>query len=438
MSMNKKRNILIITALPFKKQGNQSLLRFVKMLINNGYGVEMLSSENSGNTQNVLIHDSFILRKIFSFSNLYFKQKRVKLKNKKSPYTGYYEKIKSETVLPPYGDYSIKTMVVKWLLFMIALLDNFVLLVYILLFKHSYIKRFEGIIGYECFYSFASKIIAILFHKKYINKFQGTILKVSNRNLNLAIKFFPLRYFGIIKSDLCFMVNDGTDGEYYAKVRGCKNIYFNTHGVDDTEYLEQDNGEIEDIEKWKDKYIFFNNATASTWKRTDRIIRSMGLLDRNILNRIVLLTTYHADDIEELRSFTEKMGLNQEVIFLENLDHKKSNYLLRHSRALIMTNDMSNLGNPVLEAIYYKIPLISINDGSLDGFVINNKNAILIDLDSNFDSNLAKTITQMVSDETYYSNLLRGASLNNTSYSLKEQQEKEIRELNKVMYDKTV
>jgi L-malate glycosyltransferase len=94
---------------------------------------------------------------------------------------------------------------------------------------------------------------------------------------------------------------------------------------------------------------------------------------------------------------------------------------------LIMTNDVSNLGNPVLEAIFYKTPIISINDGSLDNFLTNDKDSVLINLDENFDLSLAKAISKLASDLKYYNKLKLNLARNRSVHSLNQQQKNEIK-----------
>jgi glycosyltransferase involved in cell wall biosynthesis len=192
--------------------------------------------------------------------------------------------------------------------------------------------------------------------KNILINFQGTILKATNRKKSLAVKYFPHNYFSLNKSDLCLMVNDGTDGNYYAKQRGCDNIFFEPHGV--LQYKHDDEKlEILELLKKTKKFILFNNASGSTWKRPDRIVRGLLKLDKDALNDIVLITTYYGPDREELIKYTKAKGLDKNVIFAEGLNNIQCNYILQNSDVVIMTNDISNLGNPILEAIFYKIQL---------------------------------------------------------------------------------
>lgn len=427
MGTLKNKKVVIITGLPFRKQGNQSLLRFVKMFLDREITVTMFSAGFDPNGEHVISSSRFSVKKIRSleitltlFLNRKFLKKKVENKKKEN----IFEKIKSETILPPYGKYSFFTLLNKWLKWSLVILDN-ILLFFLLNIKFSkVIKEADIIIGYEDNFTLCAKWISLFWRKKYINKFQGTILKATNRDKSLAVKYFPHNYFSLNKSDLCLMVNDGTDGNYYAKQRGCENIFFEPHGVFQYEHNEKKLEILRSLKKNR-KFILFNNASGSTWKRPDRIIRALLRLDENVLENISLITTYYGPDRVELIEYTKAKGLDKNVVFAEKLDNIQCNYILQNSDVVIMTNDISNLGNPVLEAIFYKIPIVSINDESLDGFVTDKEDSLLINLDANFDKNIANAIETLYKDKGYYQNLKRNMNKNNQVKELSVQQARE-------------
>lgn len=422
--MNKQKEILLITALPFKRQGNQSLLRFVKMLTDNGNTVHMYTSGNDSNGENALGTDLLSVQRFFSIGTSYFS--RVKIGKVKQTKSNYYKVLKSEDILLPFGNESIKTLLSKWVLYLLTLIDNVIFLSYFYLKEKETKNKYECVLGYECGYTLSARILSKLLKVPYINKFQGTVLKASNRNSATILKYFPSAYFGINASDLCLMVDDGTDGEYYAKVRGCKNIYFQNHGVNDKEYENVLKTNLYSLKEFEGKFILFNNASTSKWKRTDRTIRPLKLLDKSVLDKVILITTYSAPDKEALKSWVDSIGLSNNVFFLEGADHLVSNYLIQKCHLLTMTNDMSNLGNPVLEAIFYGTPILSINHNSFGSRVQNGKNAILIDLDSDFDKNYANAVTRCIEDGSYYNSLKKAAMENHSVQTLKDQQIKEM------------
>jgi glycosyltransferase involved in cell wall biosynthesis len=220
------------------------------------------------------------------------------------------------------------------------------------------------------------------------------------------------------------MVNDGTDGKYYAKSKGCSNIIFEPHGVLN---YEEGNKIIEEsiVDKLKrdQKFVLFNNASGSTWKRTDRIIRALSKVNKKYLENIRLLTTYYAIDKDELIEYTKDVGLEDVVIFLPKITPVECNYIIRKADVVIMANDFSNLGNPILESIYYQTPIISINDGSLDGFVKDGKDAFLIDLNKDFDKNMAKAIEKLYKNPELLKKFKNNLNRDNQVKELSVQQE---------------
>lgn len=434
METFKNKKVVVLTGLPFRKQGNQSLLRFVNMFLDRGIEVAMFSAGFDPNGENVISSPLLSVKKIQSleiiltmFLNRKISRKKFEIEQKEN----IFEKIKSETILPPYGKYNFLTLLNKWLKWVLVILDN-IFLFFLLNIKFSKVIRNANIIiGYEDNFTLCAKWTSLLLRKKYINKFQGTILKATNKNESLAVKYFPHNYFSLNKSNLCLMVNDGTDGDYYAKQRGCNDIFFEPHGVLQYEHNVEELEMLKSLKK-AGKFILFNNASGSTWKRPDRIIRALLRLDKAVLNNIVLITTYYGPDRLKLIEFTKRKGLDNRVIFAEGLNNIQCNYILQNSDVIVMTNDISNLGNPILEAIFYKIPIISINDGSLDGFVTDNKDSLLVNLNSNFDQNVANAIEKLYKDKGYYQNLKRNMNKNNQVRELSVQQEREFNQIKKL------
>ena len=125
--------------------------------------------------------------------------------------------------------------------------------------------------------------------------------------------------------------------------------------------------------------------------------------------------------------------MSNAFVFANSLNHLECNSLLRNSHALISTNDLSNLGNPVLESIYYGTPIISLNDQSLDGFLTNDVDSKLIDVNHDFDKNLALAIQKFTEDHDYYSRIKNGIQNNQSVNSLKFQQNNESLEIEKIL-----
>jgi len=435
MKNNRTTSVIILTGLPFRKHGNQSLIRFANMFLNRGIKVTMFSAGSDAKGEHAITDLLFSIYKINSIqiaSTKLLNKVSSKIQNSQKDSENYFSQVNSEDIIPPYGNYSFSTLLNKWIKFYFHLVDNFSLYVYLYLKHTKKIRKADTIIGYESNYTLCAKLISLTFKKKYINKFQGTILKATNRNRIQALKFFPHNFFSINKSDLCLMVNDGTDGKYYAKSRGCKNIFFEPHGVFSYKHSKNYKNSINKFKK-ENKFILFNNASTSTWKRTDRIIRSIAQIDPQVLKNIVVITTYHAHNRNDLINFAKSKKLERNILFMDKTDSIESNYILQNSDVAIMTNDFSNLGNPILEAIYYKVPVISIDDGSLDGFLANNVDSILVKLNHSFDKNLALAIEKLYKDRNFYNRLKKNLNRENPVKELSIQQNREFKVIQKLL-----
>ena len=430
--MNKPK-FLIITALPFRKYGNQSLIRFVSMLLNQNNSVSLLTTGYDTKGENLINNSRFHYFKLKSprdlFHNIFNNSKstsREKARFKKN----FFLKVKSEDILPPFGNHNIKTIIKRWIIFFLIIFDNIYLFIYLLLFRYKEVNTSHCIIAYEFNNAFVAKWLSVLFKKKLISKYQGVLLKASDRKILDCYLYYPDNFLGIIKSDLCIMVNDGTDGKFYASKRGNTNILFTNHGVYAREYNSSLISEFKNL--YADKFFIFNNASGSLWKRVDRTMRFLINLSPEIRSRVIVLSTYYGPYQNHIRDYINLLGIDDCFKLIGNVTNEQCHALLKECHVVLMTNDMSNLGNPILEAIYYNIPAISINDESLEDLIKSNINGYLIDLDKDFDKNLAELITKLVINNTYLDDV-RGCLANQSIvFPLQIQQQKEYDEICKL------
>ncbi len=398
-------------------------MRFVKGLCERGHKVFLATSGLDDRGERVLEHPNFDLAKLV---NMKFEKKSA-LESDNTHTDNKYFYISSSDKVAPFGEHNKKVMLRKWFSFVLNYLINIYYVVYCTLKYHRTLVNTDAIIGYEADNAFAAKLLSVLFGKKYINKYQGTVLKGVERNVSDAIKYYPILYFGINKSDLCLMVNDGTDGRYWAGVRGCENIYFEPHGVAKSDY---ENNKVTNrisslIANKNDKLLIFNNASSSNWKRVDRVVNILEKVEPKIRDKLHVYSTFFGSDLELIKELAVRKGVNNHISFVHGFNHLECNQLLRACDLLIMTNDMSNLGNPVLEAAYYSIPFMTIDDNSLDG-VINDGSYISIKLNEKFDEEAARRIEELVSNHSVLSDLSSRLTEGSKVRSVEHQQAREL------------
>ena len=382
------RSISIVTHLPFRKKGNQSLLRFVNMFLARGIKVDLFTSGYDENGENVIESNLFTLHQLSDGV----------IQNKQSvEVTTNYSKIHSYDIFMPYVNGGFLGFIRKNLSFLVNLYYQNRL-------KSKIVKDFEGlllesdvIIGYEANMAFLAKSLSVKYNKVYINKYQGTILAVANRSIVKAMLYYPTLFWGINSSNLCLMVDDGTDGKYWANKKGNTKVRFKPHGVGVEDYEENVNPENKCL-----KFTIFNNASGSTWKRPDRIIRALALLNKDDLMRLNFLTTYSGPDLNDLKTYVRELGLENSVEFRHDLGHVDCNNMIRQASLVVMTNDLSNLGNPILEAIYFNKPFITLDDGSVSRICKEAEGGAYIKLSNSMDMELSKLISRYINDDEFY------------------------------------
>ena len=429
--MNSKK-VLIVTALPFREKGNQSLFRFVNMFLHNDVEVKLLHDEVDSRGNHVISNPNFSIRKFVSFREPVFNLFKFMvifftLNNNNKVEIHSPVLLDSDLALPPFGCHSNKTLVVKWVKFLLCLFDNVIAFIYILLFHFRYVQECDAIIGYEVDYSFCAKFLSCIFYKKYINKYQGVTLHASARDISQCIKYYPLNFFGIHKSDLCIMVNDGTDGYFYAKERGCENILFESHGVDQLGYPEYI------AKNQRDKLVVVNLASGSCWKRVDRFINVAKRIPNNYRDKVEFITTYFGEGYADLIAEVKNNKLEDFVRFAEGLDHLQANELLRQSDILFMTNDLSNLGNPVLEAIFYGIPILTVDDGSCVSVLNDSWDSKLVKLEG-FDKECSEFIISLINNEKLLATLTKNMHYNSNVKTLVSAQGHEFAKIRQVLF----
>ena len=91
-------------------------------------------------------------------------------------------------------------------------------------------------------------------------------------------------------------------------------------------------------------------------------------------------------ELKNLKKLVNDLNLNNNVIFVDNVNDAQKKYLFKKAKLMIMPtlDDTSNrsiegFGISYLEASFFRIPSIASNVGGTPEAVINNKTGIIID-----------------------------------------------------------
>jgi len=260
------------------------------------------------------------------------------------------------------------------------LLYQFIFLYYFL--KHKHFKNIDLLYGYEVEFIPILHVLSKFFKISYISRFQGTILHpLMNRKL-WRLRYFP-HYFSIkLKSNLTIMTNDGTKGDaVIEKLRGgLDKTLFLKNGVDFKKYNISNVSLI--IQELVNKMSQFDNNFISVsrlqkWKRVDRSLDVYNEYKKHNNNARFIIV---GDG--EVKTNLEQYVLDkniQDVIFTGGINADEVNYLLSHSNIFLSHYELSNVGNPLWEAINNKCLVVTINNGDTEKIIQNNFNGIISD-----------------------------------------------------------
>jgi len=257
---------------------------------------------------------------------------------------------------------------------------QFIFLYYFL--KNKHFMHVDLLYGYEIEFIPILHLLSKIFKIPYVSRFQGTILHpLMNR------KFWKLRYFTHylsikLKSNLTIMTDDGTKGDVVIeKLRAnLDKTLFLKNGVDFKKY-NISNVSLS-IKKLANKMNQFENNFISVsrlqkWKRVDRSLNVYNEYKKfNCSSRFIIVGD------GEGKVDLEKYILNksiQDVIFTGGINADEVNYLLSHSNIFLSHYELSNVGNPLWEAINNQCLIVTINNGDTGKIIKDNFNGIISD-----------------------------------------------------------
>ena len=238
---------------------------------------------------------------------------------------------------------------------------------------------------------------------KIVSRFQGTWVAQYIKNR----KFFKLllNFDDVIAlksyADLCIMTNDGTMGDYALKKLKSKalhNLKFWVNGVDEQKLPSEKYVDL--TEKYKEYVNYIKLLSISrleSWKRVDRIINTVSYLINNLNCKNVI---YFVVGDGSLRSQYEEMvkkeNISDNVIFVGGIPNSEVKKYLNFADVFFSTYDLSNVGNPLLEAIRANKIIFTLNNGDTSSWIKHKVNGFIYDIDENLPEKMATDLLELI------------------------------------------
>lgn len=241
--------------------------------------------------------------------------------------------------------------------------------------------------AYEVHGVSAAKWGAKKYNKPVVTRFQGTVATYFKNNLATRIKqHFRLKALKA-KADLVIMTDDGTQGLETLKRLGnpSENICFWKNGLD---LLSQNYSfSKEEKEKLRSSMGIHPNETMlltvsrlQDWKRVDRAVVALGEVVKENPN-FKLVIAGDGPEKEKLMKLAQSLKLSDNIKFLGAVPHDKVYDYMSSADIFLSLYDMSNVGNPLLEALTLGKCVVTLDVGDTNKVIFDRQNGFLLKVD---------------------------------------------------------
>lgn len=244
--------------------------------------------------------------------------------------------------------------------------------------------------AYEIFGVKACSILARKLNVPLVTRFQGTILSQFKPCLANRIKRYPHYQALSEKADLVIMTDDGTQGDQVLRQlhNESDQILFLRNGL---ELMEKDVPKmVADFDRaafrsklgvGTDDTMLLTVSRLTGWKRVDRAIDGFAACyKKNSHTKLVIVGD--GDSREALEKQAEALGVKDHVIFVGAVQHDAVYQYMMASDIFVSLYDLSNVGNPLLEAMTLGKCVVTLDVGDTKKLISNRKNGILLTYES--------------------------------------------------------
>jgi glycosyltransferase involved in cell wall biosynthesis len=241
-------------------------------------------------------------------------------------------------------------------------------------------EKIDLLYGYEVNGIPAVWILKRFYRLPSVSRFQGTILyPLLGKPRQLWRRF---EHVAAVKTraDLYIMADDGTHGDRVLQAlnpaaQGRTRFWRN--GLDKASFQPRSSSEVRRSFGIGGSLLLLAVSRLHVWKRVDRIIEALPsiLAQRQDAMLVILGDGPERQDLERLAT---ELGVADCIRFEGTVSHDRVTDYLNASDIFVSLYDLSNLGNPLLEAMACGKCIVTLDDGSTQGLLEDGKSALLL------------------------------------------------------------
>lgn len=267
-------------------------------------------------------------------------------------------------------------------------------------------------------YEVASVLPSRLLSRRYdvplVTRFQGTILAGIKNSARERIRHYPHFHALASDSDLVIMTDDGTQGDKVLDLLGNQSPRrFWRNGVDrqnhdgsaDTGALLQEALKAS-VGIDPSRRVILTLSRLAHWKRVDRAILATASLVQ-LGYPVSLVIVGEGVERENLEQLAASEGVQEYVHFVGSVRQEEVPRYLNIADIFLSLYDLSNLGNPLFEAMFAGRPLVTIDVGDTGRVIEDGENGLLVSKGTN--DMIVSAIVSLLGDPEMAARLGRNA-----------------------------
>lgn len=231
--------------------------------------------------------------------------------------------------------------------------------------------------------------------------YSKTILGHNWLKLLLNFDVFAALY---LRSNLKIITNDGTQGDKalsFIRSSNKESLRFYVNGIDEYSIDQSD------LVKLKDSLVIGNVFSAVcvtrlvSPKRVDRCINvAAAVVNKYSVNDFRLIIVGDGCERERLESLAVDLCVSKYVVFVGSVDNRCVKDYLAVADIFLSTYDISNVGNPLLEAIRATKMIFTLNNGDTAAWITHRENGFIYDVNDSMVDRMAHDIVDLIGNQS--------------------------------------
>jgi glycosyltransferase involved in cell wall biosynthesis len=243
---------------------------------------------------------------------------------------------------------------------------------------------FDLLYGYEVHGVLAEREVRKKHNLPLVSRFQGTVMyPYLDRPQSRLRKYEEVRALST-PADLFIMTDDGTQGDevlHRLNPDSAGKVCFWRNGLDLGSVRPPEEGEAEaarrELGLSPEDFVLVTATRLARWKRVDRAVDAVQLLrDEGIAARLLIVGD--GEERINLEAQAQEMGLQELVTFIGAVPQHEVQRYLWAADVFLSVNELSNVGNPLLEAMVAGRCVLTLDEGDTRDLIRDGETGVLL------------------------------------------------------------